>query len=346
VKISDRELGAGLRRGLAPVYVVSGADPLLVDEAVDAIRQAARAAGYADRQQYTVDRRFDWNLLREAGASLSLFAERRLIELRFEWRIRDGRGVPPTLGDNAEEGVEVLVEYGESPPADTILLVVAPNLDKKTAAGRWVGALERAGVHVEVRAVGARELGRWIDARMRAAGLEPTGRAVALIAERVEGNLVAAAQEIEKLRLLRGAGPVDEDAVLDAVADSARFDVYKLVDAAFAGDAARALRVLEGLKGEGLEPPQIMWLIRSDLRSVAALAWEHKTRRRSKVASAMWDSRRRQLGAVQNRAELSDWHALVVHAAEVEGIVKGRAQGQPWAALTGLVAAIARTAAA
>jgi DNA polymerase-3 subunit delta len=134
--------------------------------------------------------------------------------------------------------------------------------------------------------------------------------------------------------------------VLDAVADSARFDVYKLVDAAFAGDAARALRVLEGLRGEGLEPPQIMWLIRSDLRSVAALAWESTTRRRSKVASAMWDSRRRQLGAVQGRAGLADWHALVLQAAEVEGIVKGRAQGRPWEALTGLVAAIARTAAA
>ena len=369
MKISDRELGAGLRRGLAPIYVVSGADPLLVDEAVGAIRKAARAAGYDERQQYTVDRGFDWNVLRGAGANLSLFAQRRLIELCFEWRVRSGRPVPPSLGQHAEpegdspaepvsrrsseiprpaasQGVEVLVNYAEHPPADTILLVVAPNLDKKTAGSRWVGALASAGVHVEVRPVGAQELGHWVDARMRAAGLEPTARAVALIAERVEGNLVAAAQEIEKLRLLRGPGAVDEEAVLDAVADSARFDVYKLVDAAFAGDAARALRVLEGLRGEGLEPPQIMWLIRSDLRSIAALSWENTTRRRSKVASAMWDSRRRQLGAVQGRAALADWHALVVQAAEVEGIVKGRAQGRPWEALTGLVAAIARTAAA
>jgi DNA polymerase-3 subunit delta len=223
---------------------------------------------------------------------------------------------------------------------------VAPNLDKKTAGNAWVTALERAGVHVEVQSVKGRELNHWIDARMRAAGLEPDARAVALIAVRVEGNLVAAAQEIEKLRLLRGAGPVDEQAVLDAVVDSARFDVFQLADAALAGDAGRALRVLEGLKGEGLEPPQIMWLIRSDLRAVAALAWERTTRRRSKVASAIWQSRRRQLDAAQRRAALADWHALVVHAAEVEGILKGRAQGQPWEALTGLVAAIARTAAA
>jgi DNA polymerase-3 subunit delta len=343
VRISDRELGAGLRRGLVPVYVVSGAEPLLVDEALGAIRKAARAADYAECQLYTVDRAFDWNVLREAGASMSLFAQRRLIELRFEWRERDNRPVPPSPG---EEGGQMLVEYAERPPPDTILLVVCPNLDRRTAGSEWMTALEGAGVHVEVRAVGARELGGWIDARMRAAGLEPSRRAVELLAERVEGNLLAAAQEIEKLRLLRGAGPLDEKAVLDAVADSARFDVFQLADAALAGDTGRAMRVLEGLKGEGLDPPQLMWLIKSDLRSVAALAWERTTRQRSKIASAIWQSRRRQLDAAQRRAALADWHALVMRAAEVEGIIKGRAQGEPWEALTGLVVAIARTATA
>jgi DNA polymerase-3 subunit delta len=342
VRISDRELGAALRRGLAPVYTVSGSEPLLVDEAVEAIRKAARAADYAERRQYTVDRAFDWNLLREAGASLSLFAQRRLIELRFEWRERDNRPVPPSPG---EEGARTLLEYAGRPPADTILLVVCPNLDRRTSGSEWMTALEAAGVHVEIRAVGVRDLGAWIDSRMRAAGLEPSRRSVELIAERVEGNLLAAAQEIEKLRMLRGAGPLDEKAVLEAVADSARFDVFQLADAALAGDAGRALRVLEGLRGEGLEPPQLMWLIRSDLRSVAALAWERATRQRSRVASAIWQSRRRQLDAAQRRAPLADWHALVLRAAEVEGIVKGRAQGEPWEALTGLVTAIARAAA-
>jgi DNA polymerase-3 subunit delta len=346
VKISDRELSARLGRGLAPIYVVSGNDPLLVGEAVSAIREAARTASYSERQSYSVGRTFDWNALREAASGLSLFAERRMIELHLEWRERDHRPVPASLGDDAEDGADALVEYAQRPAPDTVLLVVCPNLDKKTAGSRWVSALEDAGVHVEVRAVAARELNRWIDVRMRAAGLEPTAQAVALIAERVEGNLVAAAQEIEKLRLLRGAGPVDESAVLDAVTDSARFDIYKLADAAFAGDAGRALRVLDGLRGEGLEPPQIIWLIKSELRAVAALAWERKTGRRSKIASAIWQSQRQRLDGAQRRAALSNWHALVVRAAEVEGILKGRAPGQPWDALTGLVAAIARTAAA
>jgi DNA polymerase-3 subunit delta len=334
VRIPASQLAAELRRTLSPIYLVSGDEPLLVAEAADAIRAQARVAGYSERQRYAAERGFDWNLLRDASVSLSLFAERRVIELRL-----------PSASPG-EEGTAELVHYAEHAPADTLLLVLCPRLDRRTAASRWVTALESAGVLVEVRNVGVRELGAWIERRMRAAQLEPSRDAIALLAERVEGNLLAAAQEIEKLRLLHGAGPLDEAAVREAVADSARFDVFQLVDAVLAGDAARAVRILDGLRAEGVEPPLIIWALARDLRSIAALAWERATRKRSKIASAIWQSRRRQLEAAQLRAGLDEWHALLLRAGEVDGIVKGRAPGQPWVAITGLVAAFAGAAAA
>jgi DNA polymerase-3 subunit delta len=329
VKVSPGQLSAELRRTLAPIYLVSGDEPLLVAEAAEAIRTGAEKAGYTECKRHAVERGFDWNLLHHASVSMSLFAERRVIKLRL------------ASASPGEEGAGALVEYAEHPPADTLLLVLCPRLDRRTAGSRWVVALERAGVLVELRAIGTHELGGWIERRMRAVELEPTAGAVALLAERVEGNLLAAAQEIEKLRLLHGAGALDEAAVREAVADSARFDVFQLVDAALAGDAGRALRILDGLRGEGVEPVLIIWALGRDLRSIAALAWERATRKRSKIASAIWQTRRRPLEAAQGRASLAQWHALVLRAGEVDGIVKGRAPGQPWEAITGLVAAFA-----
>ena len=333
MKVSPGQLSAELRRTLAPIYLVSGDEPLLVAEAAEAIRAEAEKAGYTERKRYAVERGFDWNLLHHASVSMSLFAERRVIELRL-------------ASASPGEGADALVEYAEHLPPDTLLLVLCPKLDRRTAASRWVVALERSGVLVELRAIGTHELGGWIERRMRAVELEPTAGAVALLAERVEGNLLAAAQEIEKLRLLHGAGALDEAAVREAVADSARFDVFQLVDAALAGDAGRALRILDGLRGEGVEPVLIIWALGRDLRSIAALAWERATRKRSKIASAIWQTRRRPLEAAQGRASLAQWQALVLRAGEVDGIVKGRAPGQPWEAITGLVAAFAGVAAA
>jgi DNA polymerase-3 subunit delta len=343
VKVPPKQLGAQLKRGMAPVYLIGGDEALQFGEAVDAVRAGARAAGYEERLVHYADRGFDWNVLREASVSLSLFSQRRLIELQFEWRERDRRPVPPSPG---EQGAEALVRYAARPPPDTVLLVLCPNLDRRTAASRWVTALEAAGVLVEVRAVGTAALPGWIGQRMRDRGLVPTPRAAELLAERVEGNLLAAAQEIEKLRLLHGAGAIDEEAVHAAVVDSARFDVYQLADAALAGDLGRALRVLAGLRTEGVEPALVVWALTRDLRSLAAMAWEKATGGRSQTAAEAWWSRRRQMEGVVRKLRLRECHALLLRAGEVDGVVKGRAPGQPWEALTGLVAAVAGACAA
>jgi DNA polymerase-3 subunit delta len=343
VKISPRQLGANLARSLAPIYVIGGDEPLQFGEAVDAVRTRAREAGYDEREVHFAERGFDWNLLHEAGASLSLFSRRRLIELRFEWRERDRRPVPPSPG---EQGADALVRYAADPPPDTLLLVLCPNLDWKAATSRWASALERAGVLVETRAVSADALPGWIDQRMRAAGLVPSPDAVRALAERVEGNLLAAAQEIEKLRLLRGAGAVDEDAVREAVVDSARFDAFLLADAVFAGETARALRVLEGLRTEGVEPPVILWPLVRDLRWLAALAWEKATRKQSSVAAEIWKSRRGALAKAAARVRVRECHTLLLRAGEVDRTIKGRGTEQPWEALAGFVAAVAGACAA
>lgn len=329
MKTSPSELGRQLERRLAPIYLVSGDELLLVAEVADSVREKASAEGYTERQLYFVERGFDWDLLHEASANLSLFAQRRSIELRL---------ASATPG---EQGAAALLRYVQRPPADTLLLVICPRIERKNAGAKWILALEAAGVLVEVRSIGTGALPGWIDRRMRARGLLPTPKAAQLLADRVEGNLLAASQEIEKLRLLHGAGAIDEEAVREAVVDSARYDVYQLADAALAGDTGRALHVLDGLRSEGVEAPLVVWALVRDLRSLAALAWEKTTRKHSQVASETWYSRRKPVESAVTRVRVRECHALLLRAGEVDGIVKGRTPGQPWEAVAGLVAAVA-----
>jgi DNA polymerase-3 subunit delta len=326
VKVSPSQLSAELRRTLAPIYLVSGDEPLLVAEAAEAIRTEAQKAGYTELKRYAVERGFDWNLLHDASVSMSLFAERRIIELRL-------------ASASPGEGADAFVEYSEHFPPDTLLLVLCRS--SIAARARAAGSCARAsGVLVELRAIGTRELGAWIERAARgpradgAVALAERRRAICSRRRRDREAATAARRRCAR----RGRGA-------EAVADSARFDVYQLVDAALAGDTARALRILDGC-AEGVEPPLIIWALGRDLRSIAALAWERATRKRSKIASAIWQSRRRPLEVAQGRASLAQWHALVLRAGEVDGIVKGRSPGQPWEAITGLVAAFAGVAAA
>jgi DNA polymerase III subunit delta len=335
VKIPSTQLSAHLARALAPVYLVSGDEPLLATEVADAIRARARAAGHDERVVHAAERGFDWTLLHDAGASLSLFAQRRLIEVRL------------ASASPGAEGAAALQRYAGDPPPDVVLLVTCPRIDRKAAGAKWIAALESAGVHVEVRPLSTSALPGWIDERMRARGLAPTAGAARLLAERVEGNLLAAAQEIEKLSLLHGEGEIDEAQVRLAVADSARYDVYQLADAALAGDTARALRVLDGLRAEGVEPPLVLWAVTRDVRGLAALAWEKASRGRSAVTNDIWWSRRKQIEAAQPRVPLWRAHALLLRAGAVDGIVKGRAENRPrpWDALAGLVTDLANACA-
>lgn len=258
MKITAVQLAAHLSRDAnAPWYLVSGDDPLLVQEACDLVRESARRRGYGERLVFDVERGFDWGAFVHEGRGLSLFAQRRLMELRLASN-RPG-----------DDGAKALQEYAADPPPDVVLLVVMPKLDSAVQKANWYRILERGGLVVQVWPVDRAQLPNWIMRRMRDCGMASTAEAAELLAERVEGNLLACAQEIEKMRLLYGDRSVDTQQVLDAVGDSARFDVFTLVDSALAGDGARCARILAGLRAEGVEPAVLVWALGREVRSMA-----------------------------------------------------------------------------
>lgn len=317
---------------LAPVHVLSSDEPLLLQEAADALRAAARAQGYSEREILFAEPGFDWNMLAARSHSMSLFAARRLIELRMP---------SPRPG---EAGARALGEYAAAPPQDTLLLVLVPRLDAKARASKWYRALERAGSARQLWPPTPRELPGWIAGRGRSRGLELSDEATALLAQRTEGNLLAAAQEIDKLALLATGGRVDAALVMAAVGDSARYDLFGMVDAALAGDAARALRMLEGLRGEGTEPPLILWALVRELRTLEQVAW-----RSARGASAdrvlgemrVWRWRVPVMRKALARYDVAAWRELLQAAARIDTVIKGVREGDPWTEMVQLLASVA-----
>lgn len=331
MKLNPSQLARHLQGSLAPVYCISGDEPLLCQEAADAIRAAARAQGFGERQVFHADAGFDWGQLYQAGASLSLFAERRLIELRI------GNGKP------GDKGAAALLEYLARPPEDTLLLISLPKLDGSTQKTKWAKALiEGEQVQfLQIWPVDAHQLPQWIRQRLADAGCTATQEAVDLIAARVEGNLLAAAQEIEKLRLLAENDRIDAETVQAAVADSARYDVFGLLETVLAGDAAHALRMLNGLRGEGVEALFILAMLARELRQLAGIAHQHAqgVPLEKAFASArppIWDKRKPLVSRAIQRHPAQRWAQLLGLAQRVDAQVKGQAAGDPWATLARL----------
>ena len=266
MQISLDRLAAHLGRELRPVYTVWGDEALLAQEAADAIRAAARAAGCSERQVHTVQgAHFDWSALVGASQALSLFADRQLIEVRIP------------SGKPGKDGSEALQRYCELAVAgggrDVVTLVQLPRLDRTQQSSAWFGALDRAGVAVRVDAVERQALPRWIAERLAAQGQHVAAggegqRALAFFADRVEGNLLAAHQEIQKLALLYPAGEITFEQIETAVLNVARYDVFRLGEAVLAGQAARALRMLEGLRSAGEAAVLGHWTIAEDIRGL------------------------------------------------------------------------------
>ncbi|QXI39093.1 DNA polymerase III subunit delta [Pseudomonas xantholysinigenes] len=331
MKLAPAQLNKHLQGSLAPVYIVSGDDPLLCQEAADAIRTAARQQGYDERQVFSADANFDWGNLLLAGASLSLFAQRRLLELRLP------------SGKPGDKGAAALIEYCAKPAEDTLLLISLPKLDGSAQKTKWGKALIEGGQcqFIQIWPVDAQQLPQWINQRLSQAGLSAQRDAVDLIAARVEGNLLAAAQEIEKLKLLAEGNQITVETVQAAVADSARFDVFGLVDAILNGEAAHALRMLEGLRGEGVEPPVILWALARELRLLAGLAQQFSQgvpldKAFSQARPPVWDKRRPLVSKALQRLSAQRWAQLLQDAQRIDAQIKGQADGSPWTGLSRL----------
>ena len=315
------QLAGQLAGNLSPVYFIHGDETLLVNECADAVRRAARQQGFSDRQVFSADSGFDWNTLLAASDSLSLFSERRILELRL-----------PT-GKPGREGARALCAYAERLPADTVLLIISAKLEAAARKSKWVQMLDRVGVSVPVWPVEAAQLPAWIDRRMRAHQMLPSRDALQLIADRVEGNLLAAAQEIEKLHLLHGPGALDLETVAELVADSARYDIFVLVDAALAGDATYAQRVLTGLRGEGVEPVLVLWALTREIRSLESMSRAvqgGKPLRRVLAERRVWEKRKPLISSVLQRIHGQQWWALLQRCALLDRVIKGRAPGSAW----------------
>ena len=319
---------------LKPAYLIAGEEHLLVIEAADALRARARELGYVEREILDVEPHFDWNRLADAGRALSLFASRRLIDLRL-----------PT-GRPDKDGSAAIIAFCDAPPPDTVLLVTANDWSKRHE-GAWVRAVESVGVFVPVWPMKREELPNWIGARMSQKGVAATSDAIAWLAERIEGNLLAAAQEIDKLALTAQGRTIDVAMLEASVADDARYDVFRLTDAAIGGDAARALRILAGLRAEGEEViPMLGWVL-SQLRQLSGMAAEP-----GGFGGGGYGREAAMRRALRN-ADPLHWDRCLAQAARVEIFAKGqnldaagRSWGDAWIEFERLIAAIAKPRAA
>jgi DNA polymerase-3 subunit delta len=321
---------------LASGYLVSGDEPLLVDEALGWLRARARAAGISDRDSVAVDKGFDWDAAFAGLANLSLFSSGTLLELRLT-----GSG-PGTAGAAAIRDRVAAAGSGN------VVAVVTPTLDRRARESAWVQAVAERGVWIDVIAPTVEALPRWLAARLKRASLAADDDAIALLAACVEGNLLAAQQEIDKLALLHAAGSrLGLAEVQAAAADGARFDVFQLADAALAGDAGRAIRVLGGLRDEGVAPPLILWsLVREILTLLHAAG---RSGRGQSVADAVaaagvWRSRADLVIGALRRQPPGGLTRLLGMARAADQVVKGARRGDPWLALHELTLSLAGAA--
>ena len=273
------------------------------------MRARARAAGFTEREVHFIERAGDWDELRAAAMSRSLFGARRVLETRLSGR--------PGVAGNAT--LVALVEAGDP---DTLFLILAPRLDRDAQSADWVRAIEARGAWVQIWPVDPQRLVAWLRGRCRRLGLEASDEALELLAVRTEGNLLAAHQELSQLALLAAGGRLTPETVLASVADSARFDVFRLGEAALAGETARALRVLGGLRAEGTEPTLVLWALTRALREV----WSA----REGGATPPWQRQGAALGKALQRARRLPFTALAQRAARTDRVIKGRLTGEAW----------------
>ncbi|NJD08852.1 MAG: DNA polymerase III subunit delta [Methylococcaceae bacterium] len=325
MKLRLEQLAGQLGKGLAPVYVLSGDEPLQLGEALDAIRVQARSEGYENRELFYADQSFGWGDFMMAADSMSLFGDRRLIDLRL-----------PAKPD--KEGAEALQRYGARPADDTVLVVSLPRLTAAEQKAKWFQALDAAGVFIQVWPLEGAQLIGWLDRRLGQRNMLADRSSLAILAARVEGNLLAAAQEIEKLHILYGSSRIDDDMMRKAVADSARYDVYDLAEAAMLGQMVRAHRVLAGLRAEGVAAPVALWALARDIRLVVAVKG-HMTAGLSedmafaRLKEKVFDKRRTGVSKAVQRLSQSQAEQALLACARTDRIIKGAEAGDDWDAL-------------
>ncbi|OGA81957.1 MAG: DNA polymerase III subunit delta [Betaproteobacteria bacterium RIFCSPLOWO2_12_FULL_66_14] len=320
--VRAEQLESHLARQLGPLYAIHGDEPLLALEAADAIRARARKAGFTERSVLVAERGFKWGELGAAGASLSLFGDRKLIELR----IASGKPGP--------DGAQAIEAYCNALPPDTLLVVSLPRLAKRDQAASWFAALSRAGVVVDVWPVERARLPEWIAGRLARQKQRADKETLAFLADSVEGNLLAAHQEIQKLAMLLPEGALPFDEVRAAVLNVARYDAGQLSEAVLSGDPARLVRMLEGLRAEGEAPPRIVWILAEEIRAIAriqeGLAAGRPLAELCRENRIWGEPRQTLVGRAARQVSRNALLEALSHAARIDRIAKGVAMGDAW----------------
>jgi len=326
---------AAQTRKLARIYTIASDEPLLAIEAQDVIRAAARAAGYAEREVLHADGRFDWSLLVGAASGLSLFAEKKILEVRLP------------SGKPGKAGIEALREHANGAGDETLTILSLPRLDRAARDSTWVAALEHAGIWIDIAKVERAELPAWIGHRLARQTQRAARAVLEFLADRVEGNLLAAHQEIAKLGLLFPAGEITLEQVTESVLNVARYDVFALPVALYAGDAARAVRMLEGLRAEGEALPLVLWAVTEEIRTLLKVkAAVDGGRPVTAVAKEfrIWGPRERLLPQIMARANTARLAQLLARCADVDRLAKGlrveQRDSDPWLELSDIALAL------
>ncbi len=334
MRLYPEKLTDHLQQKLLPVYLVSGDEPLLLQECCDQIRQKARAENCNEREIIEGGvSNFNWQDILHSASNMSLFADRKLIELRLP------------SGKPGAEGSKALCEYLDIASGDDVLLIVSGKIDKQSTNSKWYKALDKAGVTVQVWPVDAKNLPRWLHQRVRNAGMSIDDDALRLLCERLEGNLLAAVQEVEKLKLLAADSKITMQTVTEAVSDNARYNLFDMADNALKGNASVSLRMLYGLRAEGTEPPVVLWALVREIRTLyeAQLDCDSGQSAQQALSSRrVWQNRMPLMQAALTRHNTHSLSLLLEQAARADGSIKGFADGKPWDNLSRLVITLCR----
>lgn len=323
MQIKPQQLAGALQKTLAPVYFISGDEPQQLGELADAIRKSAKERDFTAREIFFADKLFDWKQLNVSADTFSIFADKKIIDLRL-----------PT-GTPGAEGGKALAAYCKRLPEDTLLLITAGKITKDAQKSSWFQAIDKIGCVIQVWPLTGQDLLRWIQDRLQQRGITTESGAVKILADRVEGNLLAAAQEIEKLYVLYGAGKLSTQQIIDVVADSSRYDVFKLVESALSAQADKVLKILSSLKAEGIASAIVLWALMREARILIGYKAGQGQAEKEMVLkkNGIWGERKRLLDVSAKRLTHSELNQVLVLGAKADRQIKGQQQGDAWETL-------------
>ena len=315
MNVRPDQLKSVLEKQLYPVYLVSGDEPLQAMEATDLIRATCREQGYAEREIFEVDASFDWQDFNDEAASMSLFSSQRILDVRIP------------SGKFGKQGSATIKQYLERPAEDTVVLITAGKLDKSAKNSAWFKAIDKQGMVIQCWPIDSGHLPGWVRQRFQQRGMQPNNEVVDYVCQHVEGNLLAAAQEIDKIYLFVGPGEISYENVSEAITENSRFSVFELVDTALKGDASRTIKILNSLDAEGVEPLAIIWALAKEIRLLCLAAADPSSAEYMLKRNGVWANRMGLFKACLSRHTEKSLRSLLQRCMKIEGTSKGFEDG-------------------